>query len=175
MAEDNVQALVAELSLNSKRIERQQNRLLKKFDTTFNSIEKTGRKRLANVERRAEEMSRNVRRAIAAIALGIAGREVTSYADAWTDLNNKVKAAGEVSGIQGRAMKELAANARATCSSLKAMRSSAEPPPLPTMTTSARPSATILRSAEQISRGACRPCTRHGASRMGTGCCSGPF
>ena len=119
MAEDNVQALVAELSLNSKRIERQQNRLLKKFDTTFNSIEKTGRKRLANVERRAEEMSRNVRRAIAAIALGIAGREVTSYADAWTDLNNKVKAAGEVSGIQGRAMKELAADARATRSEIE--------------------------------------------------------
>lgn len=119
MAEDNVQALVAELSLNTRRIERQQTRLLKKFDSTFNSIEKTGGKRLANVERRAEEMSRNVRRAIAAIALGIAGREVTSYADAWTDLNNKVKAAGEVSGIQGRAMKELAADARATRSEIE--------------------------------------------------------
>ena len=119
MSDDNVQALIAELSLNTRRIEGQQVRLLRKFDTTFAGIEKNSSNRLSNVERRAEQMSRNVRRAIAAIALGVAGREVVAYADAWTDLNNKVKAAGEVSGIQGRAMQDLAADARATRSEIE--------------------------------------------------------
>lgn len=119
MADENVQALIAELGLNTRKIEQQQARLYKKFEQTFDSIEKRGSKRLTAVEKRAEDMSRNVRRAIAGIALGVAGREVASYADAWIDLNNKVKAAAEVSGFQGRAMADLAADARAARSEIE--------------------------------------------------------
>lgn len=116
---DDVQALIAELGLNMRTIERQQTRLVKSFDTTFNRIEKGGSKSLTRVEKRSEDMSRNVRRAIAAIALGVAGREVTSYADTWTDLNNKVKAAGQVAGIQGRGINALAVDARAARSEIE--------------------------------------------------------
>lgn len=119
MADDNVQALIAELGLNLRKIEGQQRRLVNSFDKAFSDVEKGGDRRLAAVERRAEQMSRNVRRAIAAIALGVAGREVTAYADAWVDLNNKVKAAGEVSGIQGRGMHALAADARSARSEIE--------------------------------------------------------
>ena len=39
-------------------------------------------------------MARDVRQGVAGIALGLAAREVTSYADAWTEAGNKISAAG---------------------------------------------------------------------------------
>ena len=56
----------------------------------------------------------------------------------------------------------LAAMARATASLLKAARSSALPPPRPTMSTSLPPWALRRSMADTISAGACCPCTRQG-------------
>ena len=52
--------------------------------------------------------------------------------------------------------------ARATRSSLKAQRSSMEPPPRPTITTSSSSSAASVARAATISPGASSPCTRTG-------------
>jgi len=121
MADDNIQALIAELSLNTRRIEGQQNRLLKSFDKTMGGIEKTGSKRLTNVEKRAEQMSRNVRRAIVAIGVGVAGREVLEYEASWRATTNTLKQYTDVLGPaqqSASALNKIASDARAPLSEL---------------------------------------------------------
>jgi hypothetical protein len=54
---------------------------------------------------------------------------------------------------------EQAAMARATASSLKAHRSSSDPPPRATITTSGQPDWLKYSSARQISPAAASPCT----------------
>ena len=110
MSEDiEIQKLMVEMGLNMRRIESQQNRMLKKFDTTFRSIEETGKKRLTNVERQAEQMSRNVRRAIAGIAVGVLVREGLDLERTWRNATNTMRQYSDVLGEAGQATRDITA------------------------------------------------------------------
>ena len=125
---DDVQALIAELALNSRRIESQQRRLVRSFDTAFSRIEKGSSQRLTNIEKRAESMSRNVRRAIVAIGVGIAGREVLEYEASWRAVTNTLKQYSDVLGPaqqSASALNKIAQDARAPLSELSGLTGAA--------------------------------------------------
>lgn len=82
-----------------------------KFSSGFRSAATT-------VDRESGRMARSVKgvesgfaslaRSAAAIAVGGLGtRQIASYADAWTEAGNKIKAAGEVAGREGRSLEGL--------------------------------------------------------------------
>lgn len=125
---DDVQALIAELSLNTRRIEAQQRRLLKSFDDSFGKLEKSGKQRLTAIERQAEQMSRNVRRAIVGIAVGVAGREVLEYEAAWRNTTNTLKQYTDVLGPaqqSASALNQIANDARAPLQELSGVTGAA--------------------------------------------------
>lgn len=125
---DDVQALIAELSLNTRRIEAQQRRLLKSFDDSFGKMEKSGKQRLTAIERQAEQMSRNVRRAIVGIAVGVAGRQVLEYEAAWRNTTNTLKQYTDVLGPaqqSASALNQIANDARAPLQELSGVTGAA--------------------------------------------------
>lgn len=118
MAED-IEVLITELRVDMKRYEAAMRRQARITETTAKQVERRYQQMSRNIVASTDQMSRDVRRAIAAIALGAGAREVTKYADSWIDLNNKVKAAGESSGIQGRGILQLAEDAKAARSQIE--------------------------------------------------------
>lgn len=125
---DDVQALIAEISLNTRRVEAQQRRLLKSFDDSFGKMEKSGKTRLTAIEKQAEQMSRNVRRAIVAIGVGVAGREVLEYEAAWRNTTNTLKQYTDVLGPAQQAastLNQIANDARAPLTELAGVTGSA--------------------------------------------------
>jgi tape measure domain-containing protein len=118
MAED-IEVLVTELRVDMKRYEAAMRRQARLSADSATKVEKRYQQMNRKITASTNQMSRDVRRAIAAIALGAAGREVINYTDAWIDHNNKIKAAGEVSGIQGRALLSLASDARTARSEIE--------------------------------------------------------
>lgn len=125
---DDVQALIAEISMNTRRVEAQQRRLLKSFDDSFGKMEKSGKQRLTAIERQAEQMSRNVRRAIVAIGVGVAGREVLEYEAAWRNTTNTLKQYTDVLGPAQQAastLNQIANDARAPLTELAGVTGSA--------------------------------------------------
>ena len=118
MAED-IEVLVTELRVDMKRYEAAMRRQVRATEKSAGQVEKRYQQMNRKIAASTDQMSRDVRRAIAALALGAASREVIQYTDAWIDHNNKIKAAGEVSGIQGRALLDLAKDARTARSEIE--------------------------------------------------------
>lgn len=109
---DTVEVLVTEFRADIRRFEAS----MRKQATVAEKAALKQRRTFERANRRIADstnaMSRDVRRAIGAIALGVGTRSVASYADAWVDLNNKIAAAGVVANRQGRGVLELAEQAR---------------------------------------------------------------
>lgn len=116
---DDLEVLVTELRVDMRRYETAMRKQARLTERTASKVERRYRQMSRHVGDSINQMSRDARRAIAAIALGVGARELSGYADAWVDLGNKVKAAGEVSGIQGRGLLELGRDARAARSEIE--------------------------------------------------------
>lgn len=109
---DTVEVLVTEFRADIKRFEasmRKQARVAEDASIRNRRAFERANRRIAQS---TDEMSRDVRRAIAAIAVGSGTRSIASYADAWVDLNNKIAAAGVVANREGRGVLALAEEAR---------------------------------------------------------------
>lgn len=103
--------LIAQLDVSIRSLERSMRKAGIVTDQMTDKMEKRWERMNRRVSKRSEQMARDVRRAIAGVAIGLAGREVTQYADAWVDLNNKLAAASQISGTQTRSLMELQAAA----------------------------------------------------------------
>lgn len=109
---DDVEVLITELRVDMRRYEAAMRRQARLAEQSAGKVERRYQQMNRRIVSATNDMSRDVRRAISAIALGVGAREVTKYADAWIDLNNKVAAAGQTSGMQGRGIMDLAKQAR---------------------------------------------------------------
>ncbi|WP_377377250.1 tape measure protein [Ponticaulis profundi] len=89
-------------------------------DQMTDKMEKRWDRMNRRVTQNADQMGRDVRRAIAGVAIGLAGREVTQYADAWTEAGNKIAAAGTPLEKQTERLKELSDTAIETRSAFGA-------------------------------------------------------
>ncbi len=63
------------------------------------------------ISRSADRMNSDLRRAISVAAITLAGREVVKFGDDYVDMGNKIKVAGQVSGLEGRSLEALSVEA----------------------------------------------------------------
>lgn len=91
---DDTERLILEMSANLKAFENTLDRANRAADRRFSVLEKRAAKSAVAVERSFAEMGGGIRNALATIGVGLAVREVGSYADAWTRSANKLSAAG---------------------------------------------------------------------------------
>lgn len=116
---DDIERLVLEMSAD-----------LKRFEKGLDRANRTGERRLSQIEKRFERAGQrvassmafsadNVNRAIAGIAVGVAIREVSQYADVWTRTGNQLAAAGVPMGEVADRQRELVDLAKATRTELE--------------------------------------------------------
>ena len=111
--------LIAQLDVSIRSLERSMRKAGIVTDQMTDKMEKRWDRMNRRVTQNADQMGRDVRRAIAGVAIGLAGREVTQYADQWVNLNNKLAAASQVSGMQARSLLELQQQAAETRSEIE--------------------------------------------------------
>lgn len=109
---ETTEVLVTEFRADIKRFEASMRKQARSAERSAADMRKSFARANRQVVQSANDMSRDVRRAIGAIALGVGTRNVASYADAWVDLNNKIAAAGVVADREGRGVIALAEQAR---------------------------------------------------------------
>jgi tape measure domain-containing protein len=109
---DDIEVLITELRVDMKRYESAMRRQARLTEQTAGQVEKRYSQMNRRISQSTSQMSRDVRRAIVAIALGAGAREVTQYADAWVDLNNKLASSSQISGIQAKSLNEIQDAAR---------------------------------------------------------------
>lgn len=93
MATDN-ERLIYEMSANITKLEKAMNRAFGTVNSTNARIEKRFDRMYSNVLKSTGRFSGQLRTAIAAVGVTFATSEVISYADAWTDAENKLGNAG---------------------------------------------------------------------------------
>ncbi|NSL22027.1 tape measure protein [Agrobacterium tumefaciens] len=115
MSTTDLERLVVQLSADIKKYD---NAMAKAMGTTqkrANEIERRFLAMNAKVEKSftnmGDRISSSIDRAIGS-AVSLAGtvisvREITAYADAWTEAGNKIRAAAEIAGVQTRSLNEL--------------------------------------------------------------------
>lgn len=109
---DDIEVLVTELRVDMKRYEAAMRRQARITEQAADKVERRYRTMNKRVVQSSNEMSRDVRRAIAALALGVGAREVTRYADSWVDLNNRLRSSSQISGVQSRGLLEIRESAK---------------------------------------------------------------
>ena len=109
---DDIEVLVTELRVDMKRYEASMRRQARLTETTADKVERRYQQMNRNITNSTNQMSKDVRRAIVAIALGTGAREVVKYTDAWADLNNKLASSSQISGVQAKSLNEIQDAAR---------------------------------------------------------------
>ncbi|MDH3232195.1 MAG: tape measure protein, partial [Alphaproteobacteria bacterium] len=99
-----LERLIVQLSADLRRYERDMAKARGVSNREFNRIER----RAKRFDRTISNVGRGVRRSLIGPLAGIAGvlgtREIIRYADAWTVAENKIKAAGQIAGREGRSL-----------------------------------------------------------------------
>jgi len=109
---DDIEVLITELRVDMKRYESAMRRQARLTETTADKVERRYQQMNRNITNSTNQMSKDVRRAIVAIALGTGAREVVKYTDAWADLNNKLASSSQISGVQAKSLNEIQDAAR---------------------------------------------------------------
>jgi tape measure domain-containing protein len=111
--------LLAQVSVDITRLERAMKRAGVVTEQAAGRMEQKWEKSTRRMSASSDRFSLDVRRFVAGTAVALAGRELISYADQWTQLGNKVAAAGEISKMQGRGLLELGKDAAAARSKVE--------------------------------------------------------
>lgn len=111
---DNTEALILQMSADLKRLEKSYAQARGITNRTTKSIEDRFDKMNNRIRRSGDDMARDIRASLAAIGVGAAIREVTTYADVWTTARNKLAAAGVEQGKLAATMQDLVGLAQAT-------------------------------------------------------------
>jgi tape measure domain-containing protein len=111
--------LLAQVSVDITRLERAMKKAGVVTEQAAGRMEQKWEKSTRRMSASSDRFSRDVRRFVAGTAVALAGRELISYADQWTQLGNKVAAAGQVSKMQGRGLLELGKDAAAARSQVE--------------------------------------------------------
>lgn len=119
MATD-IERLVLEMTADVRKFENALNRSNNMADKRLGQIEKRFDASARRVTKSAEQMGDSLRNTIAGLATAAAIREVGQYADAWTNAENKLSAAGVAAGDLAETQQRLVSLAIETRSPLEA-------------------------------------------------------
>lgn len=106
--------LLAQISVDVRDIQKQMQRAGLQVDTASRRMATTWRANTQSMTRDTEQFGRDVRRALASIALASVATDVTSLADAWTRAGNQISAAAQATGTAGVSLSTIADIARDT-------------------------------------------------------------
>lgn len=96
--------LLLRLEVTQRKFERQLANAAKSADRRSRQIERRFQRANKQVGRSFTTLSRGAVRAFAAVAAAVSTRELIRYADAWTEIQNQIAAAEQISGIAARSM-----------------------------------------------------------------------
>jgi tape measure domain-containing protein len=116
---ERTEALVLQMSADIRRMEKALNQARGITNRQLGQIENRFDKMNSNIKRSGDALARDLRATFASIGVGLAIREVTQYADAWTTAQNKLAAAGLEQGKVAATMRDLVTLAQATRSSFE--------------------------------------------------------
>ncbi len=102
-----VERLVARLEVSQRQFERQLQQANRTARRQAGSIERTFKRANERISAGFGATGRAIRGALAISAGTLGTRQLIRYADAWTRVNNQIRAASQISGIQARATSEL--------------------------------------------------------------------
>lgn len=117
MATD-IEKLVVQLSADIKGFEKQLAKANGVSNKQFNAVERRARQMNKNLDGIFARSFRGLTAPVAGIGAALGTREIARYADAWTTAGNKIAAASQVAGRQGRSLIELNDIARSTRSGI---------------------------------------------------------
>lgn len=117
MATD-LEKLVVQLSADIKGFDRQLAKAVGVSNKQFNAVERRARQMNKNLDGIFARSFRGLTAPVAGIGAALGTREIARYADAWTTAGNKIAAASQVAGRQGRSLIELNDIARSTRSGI---------------------------------------------------------
>lgn len=106
--------LLIRIEASQRKFEKQMEAIYRSADRRSNAMEKTFRRSNERISRGFRDISTAANRsfnriagAAAAAAAAIGTREVSRYADAWTEVENKIRSAEQISGTQARTTSQL--------------------------------------------------------------------
>ncbi|MBK3745626.1 tape measure protein, partial [Paraburkholderia aspalathi] len=117
MATD-LEKLVVQLSADIKGFDKQLAKAVGVSNKQFNAVERRARQMNKNLDSIFARSFRGLTAPVAGIGAALGTREIARYADAWTTAGNKIAAASQVAGRQGRSLIELNDIARSTRSGI---------------------------------------------------------
>jgi tape measure domain-containing protein len=117
----DIERLVLQVEAKIDKLEKANLRAVQGTSKSLKQIEDRFDQMNVRVSRSGEQMGLNLKNAIAAIGIGLAIKETTSYADAWTSARNKIAAAGVANSQLGGTMDDLVGLARETRSEFGAV------------------------------------------------------
>lgn len=106
--------LLAQISVDVRDVQKQMQRAGFAVDTAGRRMAQNWRSTTQSMSRDTEQFGRDVRRAIASIALATVARDVTELADAWTRAGNQISAAAAATSTAGVSLSTIADIARGT-------------------------------------------------------------
>jgi tape measure domain-containing protein len=106
--------LLAQISVDIRDLQKQMQKAGFSVETTGRRMAQNWRATTSGMARDTEQFGRDVRRAIAGIALATVTSEVTDLADAWTRASNQISAAAAATGTASVSLSAIADIARAT-------------------------------------------------------------
>jgi tape measure domain-containing protein len=106
--------LLAQISVDIRDLQKQMQKAGFSVETTGRRMAQNWRATTSGMARDTEQFGRDVRRAIAGIALATVTSEVTDLADAWTRASNQISAAAAATGGASVSLSAIADIARAT-------------------------------------------------------------
>ena len=106
--------LLAQVSVDIRDLQKQMQKAGFSVETAGRRMASNWKSSTSSMARDTEQFSRDVRRAISAIALTAAAGEISDLADAWTRAGNQISAAASVTGDAGIGLSAIADIARGT-------------------------------------------------------------
>lgn len=106
--------LLAQVSVDIRDLQKQMQKAGFSVETAGRRMASNWKSSTSSMARDTEQFSRDVRRAISAIALTAAAGEIADLADAWTRAGNQISAAAAVTGDAGIGLSAIADIARGT-------------------------------------------------------------
>ncbi len=106
--------LLAQVSVDIRDLQKQMQKAGFAVETTGRRMSQNWRTSTQSMARDTEQFGRDVRRAIAGIALATVTSEVGDLADAWTRASNQISAAAAATGTAGVSLSTIASVARET-------------------------------------------------------------
>lgn len=103
----DVETLLVRLEASQNKFEKQMRASYQTADRRSNQIERRFQRMNKTIARSTLQTTTTLNRGLSAIGLGLGVTQVAAFADAWTNAENKIRAAADAAGVQARSLNEL--------------------------------------------------------------------